>query len=609
MTQDVFHIVGTTIGGTYEVEKAVAEGGFGVLYRAFHGAFRAPVALKCLKVPPSVAEKDHAELLERFRKEAEVMFRLSTSIPTVVRPLHVDAFTTEEGVFVPYMVLEWLAGETLDALIIRRSHEGRPPIGLKKLVEVMTPVARALERAHKFPSDDGEVSISHCDLKPENIFLADFHGETVAKILDFGIAKVRQATSQIIGRQSQTGELSAFSPCYAAPEQWLPKRFGAAGPWTDIWGLALTLVEAAAGRQIMSNDFQAAIGSAIDEKRRPTPRNEGVKVSDDVERVFTRALAVDPKNRQANMAIFWDDLEDAVGIERSQSGRREARADGLASSAPPPPPRAPSLRPAPTLLEPVDELSLDLPPEGLPLVRAGHLAAARQLEPDARVPASGRQRVTDLDRPETFPELLVPTGHPAHSQLAQQASREPGTSPGRLREKTPGLPASLGGHLQTPGPPVGQAAVQKGVLLEAPPGDGLSIELDDIAPSSHRHPPSPHPADPVRAALPRLSGDSGSRRSADPLSASAQRAAVLEKSTPRVRPVSVMEPNAPSAEPGSKVPAWHAFRLPLAMALVGIGVAAVDGGQIQFGGVQLNWIAGAVAGVGILLALWRLFAE
>ena len=52
MTEDMFGIVGSTIAGTYDVEKAVAEGGFGVLYRAYHGAFRAPVALKCLKIPP-----------------------------------------------------------------------------------------------------------------------------------------------------------------------------------------------------------------------------------------------------------------------------------------------------------------------------------------------------------------------------------------------------------------------------------------------------------------------------------------------------------------------------------------------------------------------------
>jgi serine/threonine-protein kinase len=585
MTQDIFHIVGTTIGGTYEVEKAVAEGGFGVLYRAYHGAFRAPVALKCLKVPASVVENDHAELLERFRKEAEVMFRLSASIPTVVRPMHVDAFTTDEGVFVPYMVLEWLEGETLDSLIIRRAQEGRPALGLKKLVQLLTPIARALERAHKFPSDDGFVSISHCDLKPENVFLADFHGETVSKILDFGIAKVRQATAQMIGRQSQTGELSAFSPCYAAPEQWLPKRFGAAGPWTDIWGLALTLVEASAGRQIMSNDFQAAIGSAIDEKRRPTPRNEGVEVPEAVERVFERALAVDPKNRHPNMAMFWNELEDAVGVERSRSashGVDTASESGLRSSAPPEPP-PPSLRPPPTMLDPDPLLELDLPPPAAARVsvhgRGGQVAAALQFDPEppsdirrAKDPASGRQqRVADLGRPPTFPELMVPGRGGA-------AERE---------HPAPAEGAKPRDH-----------AVKKGLLLEAPAdAKGPSLELEDIAPPSRRGGRSAAEPAPVSSrSLP--SGPApAARKSVETSRAGATIAP--DKTAPRTRP---------EAAPEGKN-AVRAFAAPLVLILLGVGAAAVDGGQNQVAGIQLNWIAGGVAGVGILLALWRLFAE
>jgi serine/threonine-protein kinase len=592
MTQAIFHIVGTTIGGTYEVEKAVAEGGFGVLYRAYHGAFRAPVALKCLKVPASVGENDHAELLERFRKEAEVMFRLSASIPTVVRPMHVDALTTDEGVFVPYMVLEWLEGETLDALIIRRAHEGRPALGLKKLVQLLTPIARALERAHKFPSDDGFVSISHCDLKPENVFLADFHGETVAKILDFGIAKVRQATAQMIGRQSQTGELSAFSPCYAAPEQWLPKRFGAAGPWTDIWGLALTLVEAAAGRQIMSNDFQAAIGSAIDEKRRPTPRNEGVEVSDSIERAFERALAVDPRNRHPNMAAFWNELEDAVGVERSRSasqGVEVASVGSLRSSIPPagssPPP--PSLRPAPTLLE-TDAPDLEFAPARAPAavhVRGAQAAAALQLEPlpspevrRAKDPASGpQQRVADLGRPATFPELLVPGKGVAPVIEAEPVSREAPTDAARSRER----------------------GFQQSRLLEAPADSrgAPSLELEDVSPPSRRGGrQAPEPA-PVSQRAHVGASPAPARKS---LEGSRGGATVPDNAAPRARPGSG------SSEPRSPV---RAFAVPVVLILLGVVVAAVDGGQNQVGGVQLNWIAGGVAGIGILLALWRLFAE
>ena len=116
MAEDVFGIVGTVIAGAYHVETVVAEGGFGVVYRAHHGGFRAPVALKLLKVPQQNPAQQ-AEFLDLFRSEAELLFRLSASLPTVVRPLHVDAFHAADGRLVPYLVLEWLEGLTLEALI------------------------------------------------------------------------------------------------------------------------------------------------------------------------------------------------------------------------------------------------------------------------------------------------------------------------------------------------------------------------------------------------------------------------------------------------------------------------------------------------------------
>ena len=115
--EDRFGIVGRVIAGAYHVERVVAEGGFGVVYRAHHGGFRAPIALKCLKVPQHLDAEHQARFLEQFRAEAEVMFRLSASTPNVVRPLHVDVMTTPNGAFVPFLVLEWLEGETLDAII------------------------------------------------------------------------------------------------------------------------------------------------------------------------------------------------------------------------------------------------------------------------------------------------------------------------------------------------------------------------------------------------------------------------------------------------------------------------------------------------------------
>ena len=312
MAEDVFGIVGSVIASTYHVESVVAEGGFGVVYRAHHGGFRAPVALKLLKVPQQNPEQQ-AAFLQLFRSEAELLFRLSASLPTVVRALHVDAFTSKDGRFVPYLVLEWLDGMTLEALISERHRANLPAIPLRKWVRLLTPVARALERAHNFSGPDGPVSIVHRDLKPENIFIAQVAGEEVVKILDFGIGKVKSAASQVAGRMSQEGSAPlAFTPAYGAPEQWAPRHYGQTGPWTDVWGLALCLVEAMLGRTVIEGEPATMMGIALDPQRRPTPRNEGIDLPDAIEAVFARALSLDPRARQRHAGIFWNELVAAL---------------------------------------------------------------------------------------------------------------------------------------------------------------------------------------------------------------------------------------------------------------------------------------------------------
>ncbi len=314
MVDDVFGIVGTQLGGAYLVESAVAEGGFGVVYRAQHSAFRASVALKCLKIPQGFWAAEKGDFLEQFRAEAELLFRLSATLPTVVRPLHVDAFTTARGEFVPFMALEWLEGETLDRIAERRHARGQP-FTLKRLMRLLDPVAGALERAHDFPTESGRLCIVHCDLKPENIFVArSATDERVAKILDFGIGKVKGVAERVAGRTSQRGTgLASFTPAFGAPEQWAPRRYGQTGPWTDVWGLALTMVEVLAGHPIIDGDEAAMMGTALDPVRRPTPRREGVVVNDDVEAVFETALAVDPRDRYQRVQHFWGDLLRAAG--------------------------------------------------------------------------------------------------------------------------------------------------------------------------------------------------------------------------------------------------------------------------------------------------------
>lgn len=321
--KDRFSLVGNTIAGTFRVDEVVAEGGFGVVYRAYHLHFRAPVALKCLKIPSALSADERKAFLEQFRSEAEIQFRLSASLPNIVRPLHVDAVHTDRGEFVPLMALEWLDGKSFEKIIEERSFLDRPPMALSEAMDLIGPAAQALNEAHNFESDGEVISVIHRDIKPDNLFVTEMNGKKTVKLLDFGISKVRRAASQLAGHVSQTGGQAPFSPAYGAPEQWVPKRFGQTGPWTDVWGLALTLVEIIKGDAAIVGDHQAMMGTSLDPKVRPSPRSEGVLVSDEVESVFLKALAVDPRYRYQSIQSFWEALGAALSLDASQGAQEE----------------------------------------------------------------------------------------------------------------------------------------------------------------------------------------------------------------------------------------------------------------------------------------------
>src|SRR5690606_28987670 len=99
--------------------------------------------------------------------------------------------------------------------------------------------------------------------------------------------------------------------------QWAPRRFGKAGPWTDVWALALTYLEVVAGRPIIDGDPMGMMGTVLDERRRPTPRAEGIAVPDAIEALFTRALALDPRARLADAGVFGAELERALDLPPS----------------------------------------------------------------------------------------------------------------------------------------------------------------------------------------------------------------------------------------------------------------------------------------------------
>lgn len=296
---DPFRLVGERLDGKYEIRAVVAEGGFGVVYRADHRTLRKPVAVKVLKVPADLAGPTRKQFLQKFELEAQTIARLDH--PAIVRVLDFGASPMPEGEAAPWMVLEWIEGITLEAdLEGRCGADRRTPV---ECLELMRPVLEALAYAH------GE-GIAHRDLKPGNLMLTTVRRtERLLRVLDFGIAKVM--TPEESGGSGATAtqtKLQAFSPQYAAPEQISGTR---TGPWTDVHALGLMFTELLTGVAPYGADDTAELYAAVLSPQRPTPARVGIDVGC-WETVLARALAFRPADRFPDAGALLDALREEV---------------------------------------------------------------------------------------------------------------------------------------------------------------------------------------------------------------------------------------------------------------------------------------------------------
>jgi serine/threonine protein kinase len=314
---DPFEIVGQTIDAKYAVTQVVDQTSFSVVYRASHVVWKRDVAIKAFKISGDFTEDARHSLLTGFIREGALLAELSERSSAICQARDVASFTTAAGQWVPYMVLEWVDGEALDLVLERERREGASPRTVRDVVTLLAPIAEALGVAHAR-------GIVHCDVKPGNILLLrdvkDGHGAT--KLLDFGVAKVFH------GSRGDTVVAGAFTPAYAAPEQWSADH-GFQGPATDVFALALIVVELLTGREALAGREVADLArETCDPLRRPTPRTLGLAVSDEVEGVVARALSLDPAQRFADADEFWQALT-AAGADAPKSTERVTEMDAV----------------------------------------------------------------------------------------------------------------------------------------------------------------------------------------------------------------------------------------------------------------------------------------
>jgi eukaryotic-like serine/threonine-protein kinase len=276
--------------GEYEVVAPLARGGMGGVYLATHETTREKVALKV--VDRHLA--GHREVVERLH--AEYALASSASHPSLVQIY--AARTTADGM--PYLVMEYLDGETLGAIA------DRGPIDQGAAVAICAQVASAIAALHA-------AGVMHCDVKHDNVFVMKSDGWPRVKVIDFGVSR---RVDEVIDDSTIAG-----TPWCMAPEQWRGKPL----PASDVYSLGCLLYDLTTGSAPFDGSLPALMTAHLEQ--RPSRPSWLVPMPMTLERIILRAMAKAPEDRptMAEMARELTRISDAV---------REPRQDARCESAP-----------------------------------------------------------------------------------------------------------------------------------------------------------------------------------------------------------------------------------------------------------------------------------
>ncbi len=294
--------IGTLLGGRYRLDAEIGRGGMSTVYRAFDTVLERAVAIKLMH-REIAADSDQ---LERFRREARAVAQLShPHIVTVIdageEPSAHGGAAQAQGhepqAGTPYIVLEYVDGETLKQLI-RRSG----PLAITEALAYTIEIARALGAAH-------ERLIVHRDVKPQNVLISS---EGSAKITDFGIA--RTLTEQGL---TMDGRVLGTTD-YVSPEQALGQPVTGQ---SDLYSLGVVLYEMLTGAVPFSGQTPVAVAMRHVREQVPDVQTRRPEVSAATAAVVERATASDLAQRYPDAASMAADLEEALAIETARSGQ------------------------------------------------------------------------------------------------------------------------------------------------------------------------------------------------------------------------------------------------------------------------------------------------
>lgn len=268
-TQDLF--VGTLVDQRFIVKQLLGVGGWSRVYLAHHKRLDCPIVLKVLH-GHLVAETDK---LKRFQREVEISTRMRH--PNIGEVIDFGVLPAGQ----PFLVMEYLTGETLNTLLAQRGH-----LDWQTVVQIVNQAAEGFAYAH-------EQGIIHRDVKPSNLLLTD---EGKVKVLDFGLAKAVLLDNNRVTSLTKTGQTMG-TPEYMSPEQCLGQTLSTA---SDVYSLGLVAYELLTGTKAVSGTTTYEIMKQHVDKP-PPPFKDSLSIPAAVQEAVLIALNKNPKGRYNSM--------------------------------------------------------------------------------------------------------------------------------------------------------------------------------------------------------------------------------------------------------------------------------------------------------------------
>ncbi len=279
----------------YRIVSKIGAGGMGEVYRARDERLERDVAIKTL--PAEFA--DHADRLDRFKQEAKATSALN-------HPNILTVYDIGEHDGTPFIVSELLEGEEL------RDRLDDGPLPIRKTIDYAQQIVSGLSAAH-------ERGVTHRDLKPENLFVTK---DDRIKILDFGLAKLRERTADTHGSEDATRKaltdpgVVMGTVGYMSPEQ---VRGVTADARSDIFSFGVILYEMLTGKRAFVGESVIETMHSILKEDAPDLDESGVRVPPALEKLMLRCLEKKPEHRFHSAHDLGFAL-DAIASPTSSSG-------------------------------------------------------------------------------------------------------------------------------------------------------------------------------------------------------------------------------------------------------------------------------------------------